>query len=479
MNARHQDDRTVPPANGLIEGRRRFLSRFAVRGTGVAVALPVLESLRATWSQAPVQPPAGRRRFTGSSAADVPCRMAVLYVPNGVNLREWRPSGIGYGYRLGRSLEPLQPYRDDIQVITGLAHRNGFAGTDGGGAHARAMATILTGVRPRKTAGADVRAGISFDQVAAARVGDATRFASLELSCDGVRKSGACDAGYACAYSFNMSWRSERQPAVPESNPRLVFERLFGAGKGDERAASLAARLEGQRSILDFVLDEVRSLEPRLGRQDRMKLEEYLGSVRAVEKQLEKFERLSPPAVEDHVLPESEPADYSLHIRLLADMLVLAFRTDSTRIATFILAHDGGDRTFPEIGVDDGHHTLSHHRGDRDSLEKIARIDRFYARQLAYFLSRLREVEEPGGGTLLDHSMILYASGISDGDKHRHDDLPVILAGHAGGRLAAGRHVRLGGEKPMANLFLTMLDLVGAPQPSFADSTGKLDAVLG
>jgi hypothetical protein len=404
--------------------------------------------------------------------------MAVLYVPNGVNLGQWRPAGIGHGYRLGRSLEPLRPYRDDIQVITGLSHRNGFAGMDGGGAHARAMATILTGVRPRKTAGADVRAGISFDQVAAARIGDATRFASLELSCDGVRKSGACDAGYSCAYSFNMSWRSERQPAVPESNPRLVFERLFGAGTGAERAASLAARLEGQRSILDFVLDEVRSLEPRLGRQDRMKLDEYLGSVRTVERQLDKFGRLSPPKVEDHRLPECEPADYPLHIRLLADMLVLAFRTDSTRIATFILAHDGGDRTFPEIGVDDGHHTLSHHRGDRDSLEKIARIDQFYAQQLAYFLSRLREVEEPAGGTLLDHSMILYASGISDGDKHRHDDLPVILAGHAGGRLAAGRHVKLAGEKPMANLFLTMLDLVGAPQPSFADSTGRLDAVL-
>lgn len=457
--------------------RRRFLARIALHGAGVAVALPALASLRGHrgWGPPPPAPPRRPRAIPGGP--DVPTRMAVLYVPNGVNLKEWRPSGVDGGYRLGRSLAALEPFRDDLQVITGLAHRAGFAEAAGAGAHARAMTTILTGVQPRKTAGADVQAGISFDQVAAARLGDATRFSSLELSCDGVRKSGACDAGYSCAYSFNMSWRNDRQPAVPESNPRLVFERLFGAGRGAERAANLAARIAGQRSVLDFVLDEVRALEPRLGRDDRRKLDEYLGSVRTIERQLDKFERLRVPPVADHDLPATEPSAYARHIRLLADMLVLAFRTDSTRIATFILAHDGGDRTFPEIGVDDGHHTLSHHRGNRGSLEKIARIDRFYAEQLAYVLGRLREVEEPGGGTLLDHSMVLYASRLSDGNKHRHDDLPVILAGHAGGRLAAGRHVKLPGEQPMSNLFLTMLDLMGAPQASFADSTAPLDRV--
>jgi hypothetical protein len=462
---------TMPTAD-----RRRFLARLALRGAGVAVALPLLESLRALGHRGTRRGPRpGAQRVRGSG--DVPTRMAVLYVPNGVNLKEWRPGGVGAGYRLGRSLTPLEPFRDDLQVITALAPGAGVAAPDGGGAHARAMATILTGVRPRKTAGADIQAGVSFDQVAAATLGDATRFSSLELSCDGVRKSGACDAGYSCAYSFNMSWRSPRQPAAPESSPRLVFERLFGAGTGAERAASLAARLESQRSVLDFVLDEVKLLEPRLGHDDRARLDEYLGSVRAVERQIEKFERLEPPVVADHDLPESDPDDYARHIRLLADMLVLAFRTDSTRIATFILAHDGGDRTFPELGVDDGHHTLSHHRGDRSNLEKLARVDRFYADQLAYVLGKLRAAEEPGGGTLLDHSMVLYASGISDGDKHRHDDLPVILAGHASGRLAAGRHVKLPGERPMANLFLTMLDLMGAPQPRFADSTGPLDDV--
>lgn len=463
--------------NQPTHDRRRFLTRLALHGAGVALALPALESLRA-----PRVAGGTRRRprvDRGSrGGTDAPTRMAVIYVPNGVNQKEWRPGGVGADYRLGRSLTPLEPFRDDLQVITGLAHRAGFTATDGGGAHARAMATILTGVRPRKTAGADIRAGVSFDQVAAATIGDATRFSSLELSCDGVRKSGSCDAGYSCAYSFNMSWRSPRQPAVPESNPRLVFERLFGAGTGAERTANLAARVERQRSILDFVLDEVALLQPRLGRSDRARLDEYLGSVRAVEKQLEKFERLKPPVVDDHDLPETDPEEYTRHIRLLADMLVLAFRTDSTRIATFILAHDGGDRTFPEIGVDDGHHTLSHHRGNRDNLEKIARVDRYYAGQLAYLLGKLRDAEEPGGGTLLDHSMVLYASGISDGDKHRHDDLPVILAGHAGGRLDAGRHVKLSGEKPMANLFLTMLDLMGAPQPAFADSTSTLGDVL-
>lgn len=454
------------PRRAAALGRRTFLAQSALRGVGVAVALPVLESIR------------GATARGASAPAGVPTRMAFLYVPNGVNLQAWRPDGVGRDYALGRSLAPLEPFRDDFQVISGLAHRSGFAGTEGGGAHARAMATILTATRPHKTAGADIRAGISVDQVAAARIGGATRFPSLELSCDAVRKSGACDAGYSCAYSFNMSWRSDRQPAVPESNPRLVFERLFGAGTAAERAANLRARVEQQRSVLDFVLDEVRLIEGRLGSDDRRKLDEYLASVRAVETQVERFERLQPPRVPDHELPDRPPIAYAEHIRLQADMLILAFRTDSTRIATFILAHDGSDRTFPEIGVGDGHHTLSHHRGDGESLEKIARIDRFYAWQLAYFLWRMREVRETDGQSLLDHSAIVYASGLSDGDRHRHDDLPVILAGRAGGRLGAGRHVKLPGEQPMANLFLTMLDLVGAPEERFGDSTAPLDVVL-
>jgi hypothetical protein len=451
-------------ASGPASLHRRTMLGSMLRSAGVAIALPALEALRATSARAATPVP--------------PTRMAFLYVPNGVNLSEWKPQGRGPQYRLGTSLAPLEPFRNDLQMISGLSHRSGFASGDGGGAHARAMATVLTGVRPRKTAGADIRAGISIDQVAANAIGQATRFPSLELSCDGVRKSGACDLGYSCAYSYNVSWRSANQPAVPESNPRLVFERMFGGGSASERAQNLRTRIASQRSVLDFVLDEVKLVDRRLDAADRRKLDEYLVSVRAIETQVERFERLPAPQVADGERPNGTPAAYPEHIRLLADMLVLAFRTDSTRIATFILGHDGGERTFPEIGVVEGHHTLSHHRGSPDSLAKIARVDRFYAWQLAYFLDRLQRVEEADGRSLLDHSMIVYASGLSDGDRHRHDDLPVIVAGRAGGRLAAGQHLALDRETPMTNLYLTLLDLLGAPQRQFGDSTGTLPGVL-
>jgi hypothetical protein len=314
-------------------------------------------------------------------------------VPNGVHVDRWRPRGDGRDYGVGPTLEPLAGLRDHFQVISGLAHRNGTAGPDGAGDHARATATILTGMRPRKTSGADIRAGISVDQVAAQRIGHATRFPSLELSCDDDRKSGSCDSGYACAYSYNMSWRSETQPAIPEANPRLVFERLFGAGSSEERARSLAARRAARRSILDFVTDEARSLGRRLGGSDRRKLDEYLAGVREIETQ-------------------------------------------------------------------------------------IARFDRYYTEQFAYLLERLASAREADGSCVLDHSMVVYASGLSDGNSHRHDDLPVILAGGAGGRLAAGRHLRLNGERPMSDLFVTMLDLVGAPVERFGDSSGRLDEIL-
>jgi hypothetical protein len=439
--------------------RRRLLTT-TLRGLGAAVALPALESLAA--GTAP--------------ATSRPTRMAFVYVPNGVNLDRWRPSGDGRDYRLGESLEPIAPFRDEFQIVRGLAHRSGTAGPDGAGDHARATATILTGVRPRKTAGTDIRAGVSVDQVAAAEIGRATRFPSLELSCDGHRRSGECDSGYACAYSFNMSWRAPDQPAAAESNPRLVFERLFGAGKGADRARNLAARRAAEKSILDFVTADAHALRDRLSTADRRKLDEYLTGIREIEERIARFDRQPVPDVPDHDLPEAPPS-YGEHMRLMADMLVLAFQTDSTRVATLMLAHDGSNRSFPEIGIGDGHHSISHHQDDPDKLEKIARIDRFYAEQFAYLLGRLRDVREPDGRTLLDHAMVVYASGLSDGNRHRHDDLPVILAGRAGDRLAAGRHVTLSGEQPMSNLFVTMLDLVGATPRQFGDSTGPLDAV--
>ncbi len=452
----------------IPSGRRSpgGLSRRAVlRGLGATVALPTLESFR----------PAGMA-LASAVPATAPTRMAFFYIPNGVNVEAWRPRGEGSDFELGSTLKPLASFKDDLQVISGLAHQCGTAGVDGAGDHARASATFLTGARPKKTAGDDIRVGISVDQLAAAAVGSTTRFASLELSCDTSRTSGNCDSGYSCAYQHNIAWRSANLPVAAETNPRLVFERLFGEGNGPERAASLAARRATQKSILDFVMADAKAIRRGLAAADGRKLDEYLAGLREIERQVTRFDAPA-PRVPDRALPDRPPPAHSEHIRLLADMLVLAFQTDSTRIATFMLAHDGSNRSFPEIGVGDGHHSLSHHQNNKDVLSKIARIDRFYAEQFAYVLGRLREVKEADGRTLLDHSMVVYASGLSDGNRHRHDDLPVVLAGRAGGHLATGRHVKLPGEQPMTNLYLTMLDLMGAPQKRFGDSTKPLDAV--
>jgi hypothetical protein len=454
------------PRAAAAVSRRRFLGQTALRGAGLSVALPTLPSLLPSAARA-----------AEAAARSAPTRMAFLYVPNGVIVDRWRSTGAGRDFQLGTSLEPLESFKKDLQVVTNLGHKNGTAGGDGPGDHARASATILTGARPFKTAGSDIRVGVSVDQVAAQRIGQETRFASLELSCDGVRKSGGCDSGYSCAYQFNIAWRSPTQPATPESNPRLVFERLFGKGSREERAANMAARLELDTSILDFVADDARRLAGRLDGADRLKLDEYLTGVREIEQRLVRLERLGLPDVPDRELPDAPPKAYGEYVRLLADMLVLAFQTDSTRVATLLLAHDGSNRTFPEIDVREGHHHLSHHKGDEAMIEKLARIDRFYIEQFAWFLDRLRSTPDVDGRSLLDNSMIVYTGGLSDGNRHRHDDLPLLLAGRAGGSLAAGQLLDLPEPRPMSDLFVTLLDVVGAPVERFGDSTGRLDAV--
>ena len=330
--------------------RRHFL-----RGLGVCLALPAFESILPLRTFGALPQPA-------TTASGAPLRMAFLYVPNGVNTREWRPTGSGAEYALGKSLEPLAPFRDDFQIISRLDQKNGTAGADGAGDHARANASILTGARPKKTAGADIRVGISVDQLAAKHIGDLTRFPSLELSCDGVRKSGSCDSGYSCAYQFNLSWRSETTPVAPESNPRLVFERLFGAGKAGERQRNFDLRIARQKSVLDFISDDAKSLQRQLGRNDQHKLDEYLTGVREIERRVEKAERFRELPDPGSDTPSGIPGSYEEHIRLMGDMLVLAFQTDSTRIGTFLLAHDGSNRNFKEVGVTDGHHNLSHHQ---------------------------------------------------------------------------------------------------------------------
>lgn len=444
----------------MLQSRRTFLAQAALRGPGVAVTLPLLESVG--WA-------------SNAATTDIPQRMAFLYLPNGVRVDTWMPQQHGNSYQLGSALESLAPHQQKLSFITGLAHRNGFAGPDGAGDHARATATFLTATRPLKTSGANIKAGISADQLAAQQVGDRTRFRSLELSCDGVRKSGNCDSGYSCAYQFNLAWRTAQQPATPESNPRLVFERLFGRGTGAERKAAWQAQQQARRSILDFVLEETRSFRGGLAQADRHKLDEYLTGIRDIEARLARFEQAGPPDAPDIELPEKQPGVYSEHIRLMGDMLAIAFQTDSTRVATFLLAHDGSNRSFPEIGVGEGHHALSHHRDDEEKIAKIGKIDRFYAEQFAYLLGRLDAISQPDGRSLLDHSTIVYAGGLSDGNRHRHDNLPVAIAGSAGGRLKMGQLFALADEQPMANLLLTMLDTFGVKAESFGDSTGRLD----
>ena len=355
------------------------------------MALPALESLvsqRALAAAARASGPWRRR------PPACPMRMAFVYFPNGANQPCWWPKGEGKDFELNRTMKPLEPLKAKIQVLGGLDNLSANAGKDGGGDHARASSTFLTGVRIKKTSGADIRAGVSIDQLAAQRIGHLTRFPSLELTCDGVRKSGSCDTGYSCAYDWNMSWRTPNTPMAPEPNPRMVFERLFGSGSPGERTKNFAQRQERQKSILDAVLEDARDLHGQLAARDLSKLDEYLTGVREIEARIQQCERLgeSPdPAVET---PAGIPSSHREHVRLMFDMMSLAFRTDSTRIATLILAHDGSNRAFPEIGIPEGHHSLSHHRGKKENLEKVAQIDLFYMEEYARFLRGLDEAKE-------------------------------------------------------------------------------------
>jgi hypothetical protein len=340
------------------------------------------------------------------------------------------------------------------------------------------MSAFLTGCQPRKTHGADIKAGVSVDQLAAQKVGKATRFASLEIGCEGGRNAGNCDSGYSCAYSANISWRGESTPMPKEVNPRLVFERLF-APAGSKTDPKARRRDLLRKSILDFVAEDARGLKRKLGSTDNRKLDEYLTGVREIERRLARVEKVevkgAPPGA---VRPAGIPRVYREHLRLMADMLVLAFQADLTRIATFVFANEGSNRSYRDIGVAEGHHDLSHHGRNRRKQEKIQKINVFHVEQLAYLLGKLKGIKE-GDGTLLDRCMILYGSGNSDGNRHNHDDLPILLAGKAGGAFKTGRHLVYKRETPLTNLYLSMLDALGVRVPKFGDSTGRLPGLNG
>jgi hypothetical protein len=446
----------------VIITRKQLARRTFLRGVGTTMALPFLDAM---------SPPLAAASRAGTKS---PIRLAFCYVPNGIIMKDWTPATVGAGWEPTRVLRPLAGFREDMLVISGLSDHNGNPLGDGGGDHARAGASYLTGVHPRKTAGADIQAGISADQVAAKHTAPATRFPSIELGCEDSRTVGSCDSGYSCAYTNSISWRSAKLPMPPEINPRLVFERLFGSFDASLTPEARLRRERYRKSILDLVSDDTRKLAGTLGPADRRKIDEYLYAVREVEKRLESAEkgnRCVQPSLEE---PPGIPVVFSEYVKLMFDLQVLAFQTDLTRVATFMIGREGSTRTYGEIGVPDPHHPLSHHRGNPEWIEKVTRINVFHAQMFAYFLSRMKATQD-GDGTLLDHSMLVYGSALSDGNVHSHEDLPLLVAGRGDGSLKPGRHVEYPKSTPVTNLYLTLLDRMGVEPETIGDSNGMLE----
>jgi hypothetical protein len=441
--------------------------RTVLRGLGASLALPWLEAMT---------PAIALAGDAARAARETPRRMAFFYVPNGVHMDAWRPQAEGKAFELPPILQPLAARKDDLLILSGLSQQKAFGNGDGPGDHARSLATFLTGTQALKTDGANIRVGMSVDQVAANAIANKTRFASVELGIDRGPQSGNCDSGYSCVYSSNISWRTASTPMAKEINPRLVFERLFASDGGANRAKRDQYRL----SILDFVNEDAQRLKNRLGATDQRKLDEYLTSVRDLETRIARVEKGTDGDVKtpDYPRPSGIPKDYAEHVRLMFDLLVLAFQGDVTRVATFMYANEGSTKSYAFIGVPEGHHDLSHHAGDKKKHEKIQKINTFHMEHFAYFLNKLASIRE-GEGSVLDHSMIVYGSGISDGNRHNHDDLPILVAGKGNGTIKTGRHVVYPNHTPLNNLYLSMLDRLEVKIPDLGDSNGRLNSLEG
>ena len=458
------------PADPASELRNAAMSRrHFLRGIGACVALPTFGSLLSAKALGAVT--SDLRLATTATGA--PLRTAFVFFPNGAIPSRWWPGGAEPAFSLSPTLQPLEPVSRYIQVLGGLAHANANPGNDGGGDHARGNSVFLTGVRINKSA-TDIRAGVSIDQVIANHVGHLTRFPSIELCCDATRKSADCDSGYSCAYQYNISWQSPTTPMTPESNPRLAFERLFGEGPHGERAKNAQRRMMERRSVLDFVMADARDMQQRLAKRDQEKLDQYLTGIRDVEKRIQKAEQFGPNVDPDQPTPAGIPAKQVEYVELMYDIMLLAFKTDSTRVATFVLGHDGDNRSFSEIGITEGHHDLSHHQNNPERIDKVAQIDRWYVEQFSRFLARMDSIPDVDGHSLLHNSRIIYGSGNADGNRHTHENLPVLLAGNGGGAFHGGRFVQHV-AKPLSNLFLNLADTAGVTGLShFGDSTGRL-----
>jgi hypothetical protein len=439
--------------------RQALPRRTFLRGLGTAVALPFLDAMTPALARA--------------QSRKAPVRMAFVYVPNGIDMRHWNPAYEGPLAELPQTLAPLAPLKDDILLLGNLTHNTGRALLDGPGDHGRCCGSYLTGVQVKKTV-TDIKASVSCDQLVANQIGKQTRFPSLEVGLEDARQAGDCDSGYSCAYTNNLAWRSETQPLPPILDPRALFERLFGDG-AELTPEARARRQLHRRSILDFIRDDTRSLRGGLGPTDQRKLDEYLGSIRAIEEQLARAERESviDPRMEK---PYGVPSDFAEHFQLMTDMMTVAFQADLTRVATFLVTREGTSRAYREIGIPDGHHPLTHHRNQVELMDKVARINRYHVEQFGKWIAKLKASPE-GDGSILDNSMIVYGAGLADGNSHTHHDLPTLIAGRGGNVIKTGRRVVYRRETPMCNLFLTMMDRMGTRMDHFGDATGHLNGL--
>ena len=449
--------------------------RTMLRGSfGAAMALPWLEAM------APAAPmiTSASSTIARKAAAGPPVRMAFLYVPNGMHMQDWIPKGKGEkDFELQKIMQPIADFRDQMNIFTGLTLDGAFAHGDGGGDHARSVASFLTGAHPKKTNGNNIRNGQSVDQIAAERIGHLTRLKSLELGTEDSAQAGQCDSGYSCLYTSNISWRTETSPLAKEVNPAAVFDRLFGEDQGPQLdPRSMARRERDRKSVLDFVNQEAKILSNNLGVQDRRKLEEYMYAVRDIERRLAASQKLDENErdVPDAPRPVGVPAEYGEHVKLLFDMMTLAFQTDATRVISFMYSNAGSNRPYKNLSIKDGHHNISHHGGSRDKQAKISKINVYHVTLLRHLLTRLSTVRE-GNGSLLDNCMILYGSGIADGNSHAHKDLPICMFGGGGGSVKTGRHLRVRSGTPLTNLYRSMLKRVGAPVDKFSDSNGIVE----
>ena len=440
----------------MIVTRKRLPRRTFLRGLGTTLALPVLDAMIPALSSA------------GTAA---PTRLAFVYHPVGMIMNRWTPATTGENFAVTPTMKALEPFRENLTILSGLAQVQGRALGDGPGDHAREGATWLTGVHPRRSE-TNLGCGISADQIAANELGQKTQLASLEIALETPGLAGACDQNYSCAYTNTVSWKTPTTPLPMEPNPRAIFERLFGEGESSDPAGRRAA-LNKQRSILDYVAGSIDRLQTDLGTRDRRKLSEYLEAIRDIERRIQKAEQQSAELkLPEMARPSGAPDNFEEHCRLMVDLQAVAYQTDMTRVITFMLGRAGSNRPYRSIGISDGHHSLTHHMGDPEKIEKVAQIDAYLVKTFSYYLEKMSATPD-GDGSLLDHMMICYGSSLGDANIHTHHDLPIALI--AGKSLFKGnRHIAYSSETPLNNLFLNMFDKAGVPCTSFGDSTGRL-----